>query len=329
MLFGPDFASGTVAKSIVKFTPGTSVIVENPASESVTVPPYRLAHQRACVAWSPLSIASPCNVSAGESGRRNAQNSPPSGSASTVHRRSSPSNRTMRQPSVSSGPSAGAYMSRCTRRLTGLTWATWFTQMMQRPPASYSPPSPLASGCQDSPRISAQNGPAVSGWAASRQIFLNRATAMPLTLVAVLPLDRPLVPVVADLGRPRRLDPIPRLDVEQRMTIEMQDLEQPVHGCARGLDCDWRLPPLDPAPSSLHKWLERRCVAERHAGQVDMQSCGLLVNQRQGVGDIGDGGDIELAKRDQPRFGQIQMQRVSAGAIGRALFERHGSITVS
>src|SRR5689334_23416901 len=34
-------------------------------------------------------------------------------------------------------------------------------------------------------------------------------------------LDRPLVPVVEDLGRPRRLDPIPRLDVEQRMTIEM------------------------------------------------------------------------------------------------------------
>jgi hypothetical protein len=60
-----------------------------------------------------------------------------------------------------------------------------------------------------------------------------------------------------------------------------------------------------------------------------MQSCGLLVNQRQGVGDIRDGGDIELAKRDQPWFGQIQMQRVSAGAIGRALFERHGSITVS
>src|SRR6185437_5491692 len=131
--------------------------------------------------------------------------------------------------------------------------------MMQRPPASYSPPSPLASGCQDSPRISAQNGPAVSGRAASRQIFLNRATAMPLTLVPVLSLDRRLVPVVEDLGRRRRLDPIPRLDIEQRMTIEMQDLEQPVHGCARGLDRDCRLPPIDPAPGGLHKWLERRC----------------------------------------------------------------------
>src|SRR4249920_2237551 len=115
--------------------------------------------------------------------------------------------------------------------------------MMQRPPASYRPPSPLVSGCQDSPRISAQNGPAVSGWSASRQIFLNRATAMPLTVaVETSRLDRLLAPEVEDLGGARGLDPIPCLHVEQRMTIEVQDLEQPVHGCARGLNGDGRLP---------------------------------------------------------------------------------------
>src|SRR5689334_14495535 len=147
-------------------------------------------------------------------------------------------------------------MSRCTRLLTGLTWGTWFTQMTQRPAASYSPPSPLASGCQDSPRISDQNGPAVRGWAASRQIFLNRATAMPFTLVPVRSLDRPLVPVVEELGWPRRFDPIPRSHIEQRMTIEMQDLEQPVHRRARGLDRDWRLPSVGPPAGRLHEWLE-------------------------------------------------------------------------
>src|SRR5262249_16905026 len=85
--------------------------------------------------------------------------------------------------------------------------------------------------------------------------FLESRDGHPLHGSAVTSLARPPVPMVEDLDRPRRLDPIPRLHVEQRMTVEMQDLEQPLHSCARGLDRDRRLPSLGSAPGSFYEWL--------------------------------------------------------------------------
>ena len=141
---------------------------------------------------------------------------PPSGSASTVHRRSSPSNRTMRQPSVSSGPSAGAYMSRCTRRLTGLTCGYLVHPDDAAPARVVQPAFALGVRLPGQPENLRPERPGRERLGGVEADLLNRATAMPLTLVlaglaASLSLDRLLVPVVEDLGRPRRLDPIPRL----------------------------------------------------------------------------------------------------------------------